>query len=77
MVSHVGVTAEPQDMCMITPSEVAVAVDVGYEVQFITVNQSQLVLARKFQLPHTCVMVLPTTRETCLLPLVLHCTSTH
>ncbi|XP_052251438.1 uncharacterized protein LOC127858383 [Dreissena polymorpha] len=56
VVSHLGVTALPLDMCQITPSEVAVIVnDVNtHEVQFITVKQSLLVPERKFQLKHAC-----------------------
>ncbi|KAH3870139.1 hypothetical protein DPMN_033321 [Dreissena polymorpha] len=40
-----------QDMCLITPTEVAVAV---HEVQFITVSQSQLAKSRKLKLQHEC-----------------------
>ncbi|KAH3879553.1 hypothetical protein DPMN_003456 [Dreissena polymorpha] len=57
MVSHWSVNAVPYDMCMITPSEVALAVDDDsntHEVQFITVTHNQLVSGRKFKLPHTC-----------------------
>ncbi|KAH3896517.1 hypothetical protein DPMN_020694 [Dreissena polymorpha] len=39
-------------MCVITPSEVAVSV--GHGIQFITVNKTQLVPARKVQLEHDC-----------------------
>ncbi|KAH3703966.1 hypothetical protein DPMN_079018 [Dreissena polymorpha] len=39
-------------MCVITPSEVAVSVNHG--IQFITVNKTQLVQARKVQLEHDC-----------------------
>ncbi|XP_052229186.1 uncharacterized protein LOC127843152 [Dreissena polymorpha] len=52
VVSHCGVTAWPWDMCVITPSEVAVSVNHG--IQFITVNKTQLVPARKVQLEHDC-----------------------
>ncbi|XP_052260684.1 uncharacterized protein LOC127864829 [Dreissena polymorpha] len=52
VVSHCGVTAGPWDMCVITPSVVAVSVDHG--IQFITVNKTQLVPARKVQLEHDC-----------------------
>ncbi|KAH3693011.1 hypothetical protein DPMN_193348 [Dreissena polymorpha] len=44
-------------MCLITPSEVAVAVSDNrnkHEVQFITVTQSKLVSGRKFRLQHEC-----------------------
>ncbi|KAH3706355.1 hypothetical protein DPMN_065741 [Dreissena polymorpha] len=57
VVSHWDMTAEPWSMCLITLSEVAVAVDNErntHEVQFITVTQSQLALSRKFQLQHGC-----------------------
>ncbi|KAH3895955.1 hypothetical protein DPMN_020124 [Dreissena polymorpha] len=55
-VSHWDVNAWPFDICLITPSEVAVAVNTSYihEVQFITVNQGKLVPGRKFQLQHEC-----------------------
>ncbi|KAH3754410.1 hypothetical protein DPMN_189078 [Dreissena polymorpha] len=56
VVSHWDVNAEPQDICQITPSEVAVTVNTRniHEVQFITVNQGKLVPGRKFQLQHEC-----------------------
>ncbi|KAH3805601.1 hypothetical protein DPMN_133906 [Dreissena polymorpha] len=57
VVSHWDVNAEPQDICQITPSEVAVlAVNISniHGVQFITVNQGKLVPGRKFQLQHGC-----------------------
>ncbi|KAH3870310.1 hypothetical protein DPMN_033492 [Dreissena polymorpha] len=56
VVSHWDVNAWPQAICLITPSEVAVAVNTSnmYEVQFITVNQGKLVPVRKFQLQHEC-----------------------
>ncbi|KAH3895760.1 hypothetical protein DPMN_019925 [Dreissena polymorpha] len=56
VVSYWDVYAYPQAICLITPSEVAVAVDTIniHEVQFITVNQGKLVPGRKFQLQHTC-----------------------
>ncbi|KAH3895530.1 hypothetical protein DPMN_019695 [Dreissena polymorpha] len=58
VVSHWGGAEYVLDMCQITPSEVAVAVD-GYvfnthNVQFITVTQSQLTLGRKLELQHGC-----------------------
>ncbi|KAH3719247.1 hypothetical protein DPMN_062079 [Dreissena polymorpha] len=56
VVSHLGVTGYPNDICQITSSVVAVTVeDVSInppEVQFITVNTSQLVPAEKFNLQH-------------------------
>ncbi|XP_052262413.1 uncharacterized protein LOC127866065 [Dreissena polymorpha] len=56
VVSHWDVNARPFDICLITPSEVAVALNNGniHEVQFITVNQGKLVSGRKFQLQHEC-----------------------
>ncbi|XP_052257916.1 uncharacterized protein LOC127862702 [Dreissena polymorpha] len=58
VVSHWDVNAWPVDICLITPSEVAVAVNDHeskiHEVQFITVNQGKLVPGRKFQLQHDC-----------------------
>ncbi|KAH3897952.1 hypothetical protein DPMN_022148 [Dreissena polymorpha] len=57
-VSHWDVNAWPVDICLITSSEVAVAVKNHdskiHEVQFITVNQGKLVSGRKFQLQHEC-----------------------
>ncbi|KAH3896021.1 hypothetical protein DPMN_020192 [Dreissena polymorpha] len=52
VVSHLDVRDEPWDMCLITPTEVAVAVH--DEVQFITVSQSQLAKSRKLKLQHEC-----------------------
>ncbi|KAH3727577.1 uncharacterized protein LOC127852881 [Dreissena polymorpha] len=58
VVSHWDVNARPVVICLITPSEVAVAVNDHvskiHEVQFITVNQGKLVPGRKFQLQHEC-----------------------
>ncbi|KAH3832940.1 hypothetical protein DPMN_106236 [Dreissena polymorpha] len=58
VVNHWDVTAGPWDICLITSSEVAVAVNDHdskiHEVQFITVNQGKLVSGRKFQLQHEC-----------------------
>ncbi|KAH3878941.1 hypothetical protein DPMN_002842 [Dreissena polymorpha] len=58
VVSHWDVNAYPRAICLITPSEVAVAVNDQdsriHEVQFITVNQGKLVPGRKFQLQHEC-----------------------
>ncbi|KAH3771866.1 uncharacterized protein LOC127845207 [Dreissena polymorpha] len=59
VVSHCSVTGYPWALCDITPSEVAVAVNETakniHEVQFITVNNRQLVIGRKLQLQHACV----------------------
>ncbi|KAH3895173.1 hypothetical protein DPMN_019333 [Dreissena polymorpha] len=61
VVSHWDVNAQPVDICLITPSEVAVAVNDHdskiHEVQFITVNQGKLVSGRKFQLQHECTFI--------------------
>ncbi|KAH3790392.1 hypothetical protein DPMN_168591 [Dreissena polymorpha] len=58
VVSHCDVTEYVEDMCQITPSEVAVALDKNasntHNVQFITVTQSQLTLGRKLELQHGC-----------------------
>ncbi|XP_052241788.1 uncharacterized protein LOC127851875 isoform X2 [Dreissena polymorpha] len=60
VVSHWNMKSSPVDICLITPSEVAVAVNTIntheniHEVQFITVNQGKLVPGRKFQLQHEC-----------------------
>ncbi|XP_052253671.1 uncharacterized protein LOC127859813 [Dreissena polymorpha] len=52
VVSHLDVRdGFIEDMCLITPTEVAVAV---HEVQFITVSQSQLAKGRKLNLQHRC-----------------------
>ncbi|KAH3895719.1 hypothetical protein DPMN_019884 [Dreissena polymorpha] len=59
VVSHCDVTEYVRDMCQITPSEVAVALDDNasntHNVQFITVSQSQLTLGRKLELQHACI----------------------
>ncbi|XP_052260019.1 uncharacterized protein LOC127864423 isoform X2 [Dreissena polymorpha] len=57
-VSHLDVRAKSQDICQITPSEVAVAVTYRniHEVQFITVIQGQLTLGKMFQLQHGCTV---------------------
>ncbi|KAH3780801.1 hypothetical protein DPMN_158623 [Dreissena polymorpha] len=52
VVSHLDFRDSPEDMCLITPTEVAVAMD--DEVQFITVSQSQLARGRKLKLQHDC-----------------------
>ncbi|XP_052259886.1 uncharacterized protein LOC127864234 [Dreissena polymorpha] len=59
VVSHLDVNAWPFDICLIAPSEVAVAVNTSniHEVQFITVNQGKLVSGRKFQLQHECTFI--------------------
>ncbi|KAH3856375.1 hypothetical protein DPMN_098962 [Dreissena polymorpha] len=61
VVSHWDVNARPVDICLIIPSEVAVAVNDHdskiHEVQFITVNQGKLVSGRKFQLQHECTCI--------------------
>ncbi|KAH3878317.1 hypothetical protein DPMN_002205 [Dreissena polymorpha] len=53
VVSHWGVNVTLWDMCLITPSEAAVALG-DHGVQFITVTQSKLVPGRRLQLQHNC-----------------------
>ncbi|KAH3856387.1 hypothetical protein DPMN_098974 [Dreissena polymorpha] len=53
VVSHLDFRDNPQDMCLITPTEVAVAMS-NKEVQFITVSQSQLAKGRKLKLQQYC-----------------------
>ncbi|KAH3705692.1 hypothetical protein DPMN_080769, partial [Dreissena polymorpha] len=56
VVSHWGVNVTLGDMCLITPSEAAVALgDDG--VQFITVTQSKLVPDRRLQLRQDCYAI--------------------
>ncbi|KAH3721207.1 uncharacterized protein LOC127855262 [Dreissena polymorpha] len=61
VVSHCDVTEYVRDMCQITRSEVAVALDKNasntHNVQFITVTQSQLTLGRKLELQHECTSI--------------------
>ncbi|KAH3719273.1 hypothetical protein DPMN_062105 [Dreissena polymorpha] len=60
VVSHLGVTGYPNDICQITHSAVAVTVeDLSNppEVQFITVNRNRLVPAMKFPLQHKCICI--------------------
>ncbi|XP_052235069.1 uncharacterized protein LOC127847287 isoform X8 [Dreissena polymorpha] len=58
VVSHWSATGRPVGMCEITPSEVAVTLNGPdtniHEVQFITVNNMQLVVGKKIQLQHFC-----------------------
>ncbi|KAH3713335.1 hypothetical protein DPMN_073125 [Dreissena polymorpha] len=56
VVSRCVLIYHPLDICLITPSEVAVTVDDGltHGVQFLTVKKSLLALGRKFQLQHEC-----------------------
>ncbi|KAH3749063.1 uncharacterized protein LOC127847288 [Dreissena polymorpha] len=58
VVSHWSGTGRPLGMCEITSSEVAVTVNGPdtntHEVQFITVNNRQLVMGKKLQFQHTC-----------------------
>ncbi|KAH3776079.1 hypothetical protein DPMN_177492 [Dreissena polymorpha] len=51
VVAHCDLNAHPNDMCQITPSEVAVTVikNMTYEVQFVSVNGGHLVIGRKLQ----------------------------
>ncbi|KAH3800237.1 hypothetical protein DPMN_153868 [Dreissena polymorpha] len=55
VVNHLAVGKVPKDICQITSSEVAVAVDDAWfrqKVQFITVSTAQLLRGKKFQLQH-------------------------
>ncbi|KAH3702504.1 hypothetical protein DPMN_077527 [Dreissena polymorpha] len=52
VVSHCSVSDEPWGICQITPSEVGVTV--GKQVQFIKVNNNQLVKDRKLKFQHDC-----------------------
>ncbi|KAH3873550.1 hypothetical protein DPMN_036788 [Dreissena polymorpha] len=57
VVGHCDLTDWPNDMCKITPSEVAVTVYQNVtngEVQFVSVNGGQLVMGRKLQFQHKC-----------------------
>ncbi|XP_052250498.1 uncharacterized protein LOC127857849 [Dreissena polymorpha] len=58
VVSHWSATGTAAGMCEITPIEVAVTVNGPdtniHEVQFITVNNRQLVMGKKLQLQHLC-----------------------
>ncbi|XP_052235695.1 uncharacterized protein LOC127847674 isoform X5 [Dreissena polymorpha] len=56
VVEHCDLNACPMDMCLITPSEVAVVV-VGYKThgaQFVSINDGRLVKGRKLQFIHPC-----------------------
>ncbi|KAH3749885.1 hypothetical protein DPMN_184400 [Dreissena polymorpha] len=56
VVGHCDLNAYPHDMCCITSSEVAVAVNKikTYEVQFVSVNDGRLVKGRKLHFQHRC-----------------------
>ncbi|XP_052235683.1 uncharacterized protein LOC127847672 isoform X1 [Dreissena polymorpha] len=56
VVGHCDLNAYQFDMCRITSSEVAVAVDVDQknEVQFVSVNDGRLVKGRKLRFKHPC-----------------------
>ncbi|KAH3749055.1 hypothetical protein DPMN_183545 [Dreissena polymorpha] len=53
IVNQSKVSGFLSDICLITPSEVAVTV--GNDVQFISVRNGQLITGRRFQLPHYVV----------------------
>ncbi|XP_052225322.1 uncharacterized protein LOC127840902 [Dreissena polymorpha] len=55
LVSQCKVSGKPGGLCQITPSEVGVTV--GKEIQFIKINNSQLVTDRKLQLQHECFCI--------------------
>ncbi|XP_052235698.1 uncharacterized protein LOC127847674 isoform X8 [Dreissena polymorpha] len=56
VVGHCDLNACPMDMCLITPSEVAVAVDGNktHEAQFVLINDGRLVKGRKLKFIHPC-----------------------
>ncbi|XP_052235743.1 uncharacterized protein LOC127847704 [Dreissena polymorpha] len=54
MVSDCSVPGEPKCICQFTPSEVGVTVGSDSEVQFIKVNNNQLVKGRKLKFKHYC-----------------------
>ncbi|KAH3750190.1 hypothetical protein DPMN_184709 [Dreissena polymorpha] len=56
VVGHCDLNDCPTDMCLITPSEVAVSVyeNKTYEVQFVSMNDGRLVKGRKLQFIHPC-----------------------
>ncbi|XP_052248343.1 uncharacterized protein LOC127856280 isoform X2 [Dreissena polymorpha] len=56
VVGHCDLTASPEDMCQITSSEVAIAVDMKktHEVLFVSVNGVRLVKDRKLTFQHRC-----------------------
>ncbi|KAH3882118.1 hypothetical protein DPMN_006049 [Dreissena polymorpha] len=55
VVGHLDFRDGSGDMCLITPTEVAVAM--YGKVQFITVSQSQLAKGRKLKLQHYCTAI--------------------
>ncbi|KAH3774509.1 hypothetical protein DPMN_175891 [Dreissena polymorpha] len=52
VVTFCDMPDHPRNMCLITPCQVAVAVQSG--IQFVSVNSGQLVKGRRLQLPHNC-----------------------
>ncbi|KAH3851953.1 uncharacterized protein LOC127874844 [Dreissena polymorpha] len=52
VVSECDMSGYPWDMCVITPCQVAVAVDSC--IQFVSVNSGQLMKGRRLQLQHDC-----------------------
>ncbi|KAH3749948.1 hypothetical protein DPMN_184464 [Dreissena polymorpha] len=56
VVGHCDFTANSYCICLITSSQVAVAVDGNKtrEIQFVSVNDGQLVKGRKLLFQHTC-----------------------
>ncbi|KAH3845944.1 hypothetical protein DPMN_088239 [Dreissena polymorpha] len=54
VVAHTVLEHKPSDMCSISPNQVAIASFSGYTIQFLTVNNSQIVVGRTLQFPHKC-----------------------
>ncbi|KAH3799556.1 hypothetical protein DPMN_153167 [Dreissena polymorpha] len=52
VVRYFDMSGYQLDMCLITPCQVAVAVDSC--IQFVSVNSVQLMKGRRLQLPHDC-----------------------
>ncbi|XP_052275453.1 uncharacterized protein LOC127874845 isoform X2 [Dreissena polymorpha] len=55
VVSDCDMSGDPYNMCLITPCQVAVAVN--KHIQFVSVNSGQLVKGRRLQLQHDCAGV--------------------
>ncbi|KAH3851989.1 hypothetical protein DPMN_094478 [Dreissena polymorpha] len=55
VVSECDMSGDPYNMCLITPCQVAVAVN--KHIQFVSVNSGQLVKGRRLQLQHDCAGV--------------------
>ncbi|KAH3718411.1 hypothetical protein DPMN_061215 [Dreissena polymorpha] len=55
VVSRYNLTAHPHDICQITPSEVALAVndDTTHEVQFVSMHDLRMVMGTKLKFEHS------------------------